>query len=622
MSESPAVESVGFSIVYRSLADLAEDHKGHVSQGRMVIAWTEAIPAVGTPTELRIEVPGGAAFELSGAVSRVASGRGFAVDLAPSSRAAVGQIEQLVASHAFQQALRVESPSTRNTRKVSARARGVSGGAAPRSVPADGLGTRIPGAVTASARPPPSSFSAPPPPSVEARIPAATTASGRPPPAPAGAPAPALPPAAAAARPPGMALEPPPKPEGMARIPGAITGSQSLRAPSPQAMQAMMPAARPAASAPVSGPPSAVMPLGTPLPGSAGTSPAGASTPPRPAAGVPGIPSAATVSARGPGASPAVDDLSLDDDDEDSDAVDRYDDYDDDELYGEEDPEIAATTASDEDDAQPPTNFRTPGPGEKYVVYIYKIKTVLDMVDMIPEFRTSAKLLVASANDRSKEGDLAQLRIILPGRNIFSLWALVGRVRSTDVVLHVNPDSTAFAKALAFPKSVLGARRMATEKPHDRGPSEVIRLEEERSRDDEKDMPVRRRISRMSMEDKINMALSGSREERMALAMDGNKAIHHYLLKNARISLDEIAFIARLPTMNPDVLGKIAENPSYTQNLSVVKNLVYNPKTPVPLAIKLLDRLPRSEVLSLSKRMSMNQRLVQAAKKKIEGPSR
>ncbi len=602
------MESVGFAIVYRSLADLAEDHKGHVSQGRMVIAWTEAIPAVGTPTELRVEVPGGAVFELSGAISRVAQGRGFAVDLGPASRGTISQIEQLVTSHAFQQALRVESPSTRNTRKVSARNRParvdvraeINSAARPS---ADSFGTRIPGATTASARPPGGSFSAPPPPSAasspgEPRIPGATTGSGRAP---------------------GMQLEPPPKPEGIARLPAA--GAQSLRAPSPQAMQGIMPAARSGGLPAASGPPSAVAPLGTPLPG---TSIPAASTPPRPAASLPGIPSAATVSGRGPAVAAPVDDLSLDDDegDEDSDAVDRYDDYDDDELYGEEDPEIAATTASDEDEPQPPTNFRTPGPGEKYVVYIYKIKTVLDMVDMIPEFRSSAKLLVPSANDRAKEGDLAQLRISLPGRNIFTMWALVGRVRSTDVMLHVNPDSTAFAKALAFPKSVLGARRLATEKPHERGPSEVIRLEEERNRDDEKDMPVRRRIARMSMEDKINMALSGSREERMALALDGNKAIHHYLLKNARISLDEIAFIARLPTMNPDVLGKIAENPSYTQNLSVVKNLVYNPKTPVPLAIKLLDRMPRSEVLNLSKRMSMNQRLVQAAKKKIEGPSR
>lgn len=610
MSDSHAVESIGLSIVYRSLADLAEDHKGHVSQGRMVVAWTESTPVVGTPVELRLEVPGGAAFELRGSVSRVAEGRGFAVEVSAASRPAVHELEQLVTSHAFQQALRVESPSNKNSRKVLPR-RAADRGPGP---------ARVPPAVTASSRPPPSAPSmassySPPPPAGEGRIPGAIT--GSVPSAPRSAP--------------GPALEPPPRPEGLARVPGATTGAQrlpdnALRAPSPQAMQAMV---TPGRGLPAAGP----TPLPGPLPSALSARPAGTPA----ALPVPPVPPAATVSGRLPAASQpslpaasvppraaAVDDLSLDgdEDEESGERADRYDDYDDDELYGEEDPEIAATTASDIDEPPPPTAFRTPGPGEKYVVYILKLKTVTDFAEMVPEFRTSAKVLVPSREDTAKEGDLAQLRISLPGRNIFTLWALVGRIRPTDVTLHVNPDSTAFAKALAFPRSVLGARRMTTEKPKDRGPSEVIRFEETRPKEDEKDMPVRRRISRMSMEDKINMALSGSREERMALALDGNKAIHHYLLKNARISLDEIAFIARLPTMNPDVLGKIAENPSYVQNLTVLKNLVYNPKTPVPIAIKLLDRMPRSEVLHLSKRMSMNQRLVQAAKKKIEGPSR
>ena len=120
------------------------------------------------------------------------------------------------------------------------------------------------------------------------------------------------------------------------------------------------------------------------------------------------------------------------------------------------------------------------------------------------------------------------------------------------------------------------------------------------------------------MDDKINLAQAGNKEERMALAMDPNKAVHHYLLKNAKITVDEIAFMARLPSLNPPVLDKIAENPAYTQNPSVAKALVYNPKTPVRTAIRLLDRLPRSEVMNLAKRMGMNLKLVMAAKKRLE----
>lgn len=599
------MESIGLSIVYRSLADLSEDHRGHLMQGRMVIAWTDPSPAVGARLEVRLEVPGGGTYDLAGAVTKVAEGRGFALELGAGSQAVVGALEQLVSSHAFQQALRVESPSTRNSRKVSRREVG------PRA------SVSIPAATTTSARPParsaapaarlPEASGEPSVGSVARIAPASTPARGSPGlPAPEGARPAATP---AAVTPPARGLPVASAPAGARSLPAASASGASYAAPAPTAAAL--------AQTPVVG---AVSVAAAPASGGDLASPASATR-----AGVAGIAAASTVSARPPVAAPlAADDAADDDDDDDSDApADRYDDYDDHPYDDDDDGDPGSTTSDDDEEATAfPKNFRTPNPGEKYVVYVVKVKTVLDLVELIPTFRQTATLVVPYAMDPAAEGDLAQLRLTLPGRNIFLLWALIGRVRPTDITLHVNPESKAYAQALAFPKSVLGARRMSTERQENRGPLEVIRLEEERPRESEKDMPVRRRLARMSMEDKINMALSGTREERMALAMDGNKAIHHYLLKNARISLDEVAFIARLPTMNPDVLGKIAENPSYTQNLQVVKHLVYNPKTPVPVAIKLLDRLPRPEIMLLAKRMSMNQRLVQAAKKKIEGPSR
>jgi hypothetical protein len=592
------VESIGLSIVYRSLADLSEDHRGHLMQGRMVIAWSDPSPAVGARLEVRLEVPGGGTYDLAGAVTKVAEGRGFALELGSGSQAVVGALEQLVSSHSFQQALRVESPSTRNSRKVSRRDVG------PRAGPS------VPAASTTSARPParsapaarlPEASGEPSAGSVARIAPASTPARGS-----LGLPTPegARPSVApAAATPPARGLPAASGPTSARSLPAASAGGGSYAAPAPPTMS----------------------PAVAPAPVAATAAPSGGVTAAR--AGGVTIAAASTVSARPPVAAPPAahardDDDALDDDDSDA-PIDRYDDYDDHPYDDDDDGDPGSTTSDDDEEATAfPKNFRTPNPGEKYVVYVVKVKTVLDLVELIPTFRQTATLVVPFAMDPATEGDLAQLRLTLPGRNIFLLWALIGRVRPTDVTLHVNPESKAYAQALAFPKSVLGARRMSTERQENRGPLEVIRLEEERPRESEKDMPVRRRLARMSMEDKINMALSGTREERMALAMDGNKAIHHYLLKNARISLDEVAFIARLPTMNPDVLGKIAENPSYTQNLQVVKHLVYNPKTPVPVAIKLLDRLPRPEIMLLAKRMSMNQRLVQAAKKKIEGPSR
>jgi hypothetical protein len=266
-----------------------------------------------------------------------------------------------------------------------------------------------------------------------------------------------------------------------------------------------------------------------------------------------------------------------------------------------------------------PQGLAKPGPGDEYTVYCVKFHTVLDFAAMRDEFRRTKQMRVEYVEDPGRQGKVAQLRLILPGHNVYKVFGLIEKVDATGVVVGFDENNEKFRQACLYIDTPAAKGRMKTEETTSaRKPPSIARLLEIVPEEDPDKMPIRRRLQRMGMEDKINLALSGDREARMALATDGNKAIHHYLLRNAKISLDEIAFMARLPTMNPDVLDKIAENPQYTQNPSVVKALVYNPKTPVPTAIRLLDRLPRPEVMNLAKRSNMNLRLVMAAKKKLE----
>ncbi len=284
------------------------------------------------------------------------------------------------------------------------------------------------------------------------------------------------------------------------------------------------------------------------------------------------------------------------------------------ELHLEED--TAATAAG-------PTTMTAkigpPGPGEEYFVLVLTFPTVTAFVELSTDFETTATLGVPYADDGlCRKTAPVQLRLTLPGRNVFEIWGVADAVGVEVIQVRVNPEDEAFRKVMLYPSSVSARKRLEREALCAAEDITVLRIKQEMPNEDLERMPIRRRLARMGMDDKINMALSGDREHRMALAMDGNKAVHHYLLKNAKITLDEVAFMARLPSLNPDVLDKIAENPAYTQNPTVTKALVYNPRTPIRTAIRLLDRLPRSEVMSLAKRISMNQRLVMAAKKKLE----
>lgn len=266
-----------------------------------------------------------------------------------------------------------------------------------------------------------------------------------------------------------------------------------------------------------------------------------------------------------------------------------------------------------------PAGLSKPGPGEEYVVYVVRYDRVHDFAVIRDKLRSTQRLELEHAEEAASRGKVAQLRLTLPGHNVYAMFGLIEGVSGGRVTLAFDENNENFRLACLYTDSPAARNRLKNEDRSVTQKPSVIRLLEVVPEDDPEKMPIRRRLQRMGMDDKINLALSGGREERMALAMDSNKAIHHYLLRNAKISLDEIAFMARLPTMNPDVLDKIAENPAYTQNPSVAKALVYNPKTPTPTAIRLLDRLPRAEVMNLAKRTNMNMRLVMAAKKKIEG---
>lgn len=280
--------------------------------------------------------------------------------------------------------------------------------------------------------------------------------------------------------------------------------------------------------------------------------------------------------------------------------------------------DTADTAFADGDDDAAPGSIRRPRPGDDYLVYVVKYLFARDFASVRDTLRGTQRLVVAFKEERASLGKVALLRLTLPGHNVYSVYGVVDAITATGVTLRFDENDESFRQACLYLETPSARNRLKAEEGDGRGAPQVVRLVETVPEEDPERMPIRRRLQRMGMEDKINLALSGGREERMALALDGNKAIHHYLLRNAKISLDEIGFMARLPTMNPDVLDKIAENPSYTQNPTVVKSLVYNPKTPVPTAIRLLDRLPRSEVMNLAKRTTMNMRLVMAAKKKLE----
>ncbi len=130
--------------------------------------------------------------------------------------------------------------------------------------------------------------------------------------------------------------------------------------------------------------------------------------------------------------------------------------------------------------------------------------------------------------------------------------------------------------------------------------------------------PLSERLKQMTVNEKMKLALSGGRDERAAILRDINKTLHLFVLKNPRLGLDEVQAAAKLAQLSPDAVKYIAEHRDWGSNATVCAALVRNPKTPLPLALRMLDRVPMTDLRALAKGGARDA-IVHAARKKVIG---
>jgi hypothetical protein len=128
--------------------------------------------------------------------------------------------------------------------------------------------------------------------------------------------------------------------------------------------------------------------------------------------------------------------------------------------------------------------------------------------------------------------------------------------------------------------------------------------------------PLSERLKALTVAQKISLAITCDRETRFHLLRDHNKTLHVFVLRNPRIGLDEVQAAAKMPSLSPDALKAIAEHREWGQNATICTSLVRNPRTLLPLALRLLERIPVSEVRALAKGGARDQ-IVQAARKRL-----
>lgn len=126
------------------------------------------------------------------------------------------------------------------------------------------------------------------------------------------------------------------------------------------------------------------------------------------------------------------------------------------------------------------------------------------------------------------------------------------------------------------------------------------------------------RILNMGVGDKIKLAFVGNKEARDILIRDSNKIVAMAVVKSPKIQENEIEAITKSRQVAEDVLRHIASTKEWVKSYQIKYNLSSNPKTPLPVAMKLLVQLRETELKKISKDKNVSQFLATQARRLLE----
>jgi hypothetical protein len=113
-------------------------------------------------------------------------------------------------------------------------------------------------------------------------------------------------------------------------------------------------------------------------------------------------------------------------------------------------------------------------------------------------------------------------------------------------------------------------------------------------------IPVFQRIALMSIKERVMLAIKGTREARMILVRDANKMVAGAVLRNPRLTENEVETISSIKTVPEEVLRQIGHTRSWTRSYVVIHNLIRNPRTPIATGLNFINRIQTRDLRVLS----------------------
>jgi hypothetical protein len=128
------------------------------------------------------------------------------------------------------------------------------------------------------------------------------------------------------------------------------------------------------------------------------------------------------------------------------------------------------------------------------------------------------------------------------------------------------------------------------------------------------------RMRGLTQMEKLLLAIKADRTERALLLQDNDPRVLLSLLRNPRLTVDEVVRLAKSSFLNFQIADVIAKTGQWMASLDVRLALIHNPKTPPALAMRILPTLPEAEVRNIA-RAGTSMALKTAALRQLQRPA-
>jgi len=171
----------------------------------------------------------------------------------------------------------------------------------------------------------------------------------------------------------------------------------------------------------------------------------------------------------------------------------------------------------------------------------------------------------------------------------------IGGIREGGVSEGSSPEHAAAPEVIAGES---GGAPSATAKPGT--PAAMQHAKKPVPHQEERRDSTLQKIAKLDIKGRIALAIRGGKEERSILIRDGTKLVALAVLDSPKVTDGEVEGFALQKNVLESVLRAIPLKRRFAKNYAIMRNLVYNPRTPLDLSLGLMKNLLIHDLKNLS----------------------